>query len=673
MKQLTSDQLRSMFLKFFEEKGHAIIPGASLIPENDPTVLFTTAGMHPLVPYLLGEPHPMGKRLCDVQKCVRTGDIDDVGDDTHCTFFEMLGNWSLGDFFKKEAIEWSWEFLTSEKYLGIDPDQLAFTVFAGDEDCPRDEESAQHWMRMGVKPERIFYLPKENNWWGPAGMTGPCGPDTEMFIDTGKEKCCEECSPACDCGKYIEIWNNVFMEYNKTAEGTFEPLKQKNVDTGMGLERTIGILQGKKSVYETDLFQPILKRIEELSKKQYGQDERTTHAMRIVADHIRSATFILADPANLTPSNVDRGYVLRRLIRRAVRFGIQLGMEEGFTAKIADAVIEKYQDFYTELRDNRPRIERELIAEEQKFAKTIQQGIHEFTKLMDQLEHIEDMIHSVMGAVPSDETTRQLHQLAKQVGSTIRVPEDEKPIVEALQDMAKAFSLLQKAARKLTPLKENRKQIIDGKTAFKLYDTFGFPLEMTCELAKEKGIEVDTEGFQKQFEKHQEKSHAGAEQRFQGGLADHTEQTTRLHTATHLLNAALRKRLDPNIRQKGSNITAERLRFDFNFDRKLTPEEIQDVEDMVNEVIRQDLPITCTEMTVQEAKDQGAIGVFDDKYGTLVKVYKMGDFSMEICGGPHAKSTGELGHFKIQKESSSSAGVRRIRAVLTEDDGSSAK
>ena len=594
MKTYHSADLRAMFLKFFRDHGHAVISSASVIPENDPTVLFTTAGMHPLVPYLMGQKHPAGTRLTDVQKCVRTGDIEDVGDFSHLTFFEMLGNWSLGDYFKKEMIPWSWEFLTSEKYLGLPKDRLAFTVFAGDQDCPRDDESADLWRSCGVADDHIFYLPKENNWWGPAGVTGPCGPDTEMFIITDKEPCGPDCSPACSCGRYLEIWNDVFMQYNKKEDGTFEPLAQKNVDTGMGLERTICVLNGKKSVYETDLFENILGKIAELSGKAYGSDEATTKAFRIIADHMRTSTFIMGDDRGVSPANVDQGYVLRRLIRRAVRYGMEIGMPDGFTGEIAKVIIEQYKDVYPELKRNEAFVLEQLALEETRFAKTLKQGNREFEKLAQRV-------------------------------------------------------------------KDGR---IDGESAFHLYDTYGFPVEMTCELAKDAGLTVDMEGFKECFKKHQATSQAGAEQRFKGGLADHSAQSARLHTATHLLHAALRKVLGDEVAQKGSNITAERLRFDFSFGRKMTKEEIAEVERLVNEAIDAHAPIVCEEMTVPEAKAQGAIGLFANKYGENVKVYTMGSYSKEICGGPHATNTGDLKSFKIQKEESSSAGVRRIKAVI---------
>ncbi len=595
MKTYHSSEIRSLFLKFFESHGHTVISSASLIPENDPTVLFTTAGMHPLVPYLMGAKHPAGNRLCDVQKCVRTGDIDDVGDFSHLTFFEMLGNWSLGDFFKEQMIPWSWEFLTSEEYLGLPKDRLAFSVFAGDDDCPRDEESAQLWRDCGVADDHIFFLPKENNWWGPAGLTGPCGPDSEMFIITDKEPCCDECSPACSCGRYLEIWNDVFMQYNKKADGTFEPLSQKNVDTGMGLERTVCVLNGKKSVYETDLFENILGKIAELSGKTYASDEETTKAFRIVGDHMRTSTFIMGDDRGVSPSNVDQGYVLRRLIRRAVRYGMGIGLPDGFTGEIAKVIIAQYQDVYPELKRNEKFVLEQLSLEETRFARTLKQGNREFDKLCERLQGGQ----------------------------------------------------------------------IDGQNAFHLYDTFGFPVEMTVEVAKERGLTVDMDGFNECFKKHQQLSQAGAEQRFKGGLADSSEQTARLHTATHLMHRALRTVLGEEVAQRGSNITADRLRFDFSFGRKVTKDELAEVSRLVNEAIEASEPITCVEMTVDEAKAEGAIGLFESKYGELVKVYTMGTYSKEICGGPHASNTGELESFKIQKEESSSAGVRRIKAVIT--------
>lgn len=592
--KITSEFLREKYLGFFAERGHAVIQSASLIPENDPSVLFTTAGMHPLIPYLMGQSHPKGHRLTDVQKCVRTGDIEEVGDDSHLTFFEMLGNWSLGDYFNHQSIKWSYEFLTSKKYLGLDPDRISVTVFAGDDDAPRDEDSAKVWEECGIPKERIYYLPKKHNWWI-AGTTGPCGPDTEIFWDTGKPACSDHCDPSCDCGKYLEIWNNVFMQFNRQADGTYLPLTQKNVDTGMGLERTVCVLNGFKSVYDIDLFQGAFAKIEELSGKKYKSDPKTMRAMRIIADHVRTSTFLLGDPVGVVPSNVDQGYVLRRLIRRAVRMANSLGMPKDSIAEIAKVYIDVYKDVYPELTQNHDKIIDELNKEEDKFSKTLVAGEKEFTKV---ISHIQG-------------------------------------------------------------------NVVPGGTAFKLYDTFGFPIEMTEELAAENGYTVDVEGFKQKFAEHQAKSHAGSEQRFKGGMAEGGGiETTYLHTATHLLQAALRKVLGDEVKQKGSNITPERLRFDFSFSRPMTAEEIAETQRLVNDAIQRDLPITCEEMPIEEARKTGAIGLFGDKYGEVVKVYTMGDFSKEICGGPHAEHTGQLGHFVIQKEQSSSSGVRRIKAIL---------
>ena len=592
MKKLTSEQLRSSYLEFFKERGHAVIPSASLIPENDPSVLFTTAGMHPLVPYLLGQKHPAGKRLTDVQKCVRTGDIDEVGDATHLTFFEMLGNWSLGDYFKEESIGFSFDFLT--KVLEIPVEKIAVTVFAGDEDCPRDTFAASVWEKHGIPKDRIFYLPKKNNWWY-AGATGPCGSDTEIFIDTGKPACSDHCDPSCDCGKWVEIWNNVFMEFNRNADGKFEPLKQKNVDTGMGLERTVCMINGLKSAYETDLFADVIAKISAESGKKYGENEEDTRAIRIIADHIRTATFLIGDERGVVPSNVDQGYVLRRLIRRSVRFARQIGFDSTKLVDLAKIYIEKYKNVYPELEVNAAKIVDELTKEEERFSKTLENGLKEIEK--------------VLKYVQGDK--------------------------------------------------------LNGKTAFRLYDTFGFPIEMTEEICRERGFGVDKEGYDKAFEEHQKKSQAGAEQKFKGGLADTSKRTTYLHTATHLLLGCLKKVLGrDDIQQKGSNITAERLRFDFNFDRPLTEEEKQAVEDAVNDAIKRDIPVVCEEMTVEQAREQNAVGVFGSRYGEMVKVYTIGDVDKEICGGPHAEHTGQLVHFRILKEQSSSAGVRRIKATI---------
>ena len=598
MKQLTSESLRKMYLDFFKSKGHAIIDSASLIPENDPTVLFTTAGMHPLVPYLLGEKHPAGKRLTDVQKCVRTGDIDEVGDSSHCTFFEMLGNWSLGDYFKDEMIPWSFEFLTSPDYLGIPVEDIAITCFAGDADCPRDEESANKWIECGILPENIYFLPKSGNWWGPAGTTGPCGPDTEMHIirnHAAADKLNSEQFDEAPKGTFLEIWNDVFMQYNKNEQGKYEPLAQRNVDTGMGLERTLCILNGKDSVYETDIFEKAIRKIEQITGLKYGEGEQTTKAFRVVLDHVRTATFMLGDVKGIVPSNTDQGYILRRIIRRAVRFGRNIGLPQGALSQISKTIVDKYADVYPELVANAAKIEEELDKEEAKFSKTLAQGIKEFEKVAANLP----------------------------VGGKI-----------------------------------------DGVTAFHLYDTYGFPVEITREMAAEKSLEVDVAGYEAAFAEHQEKSRAGSEQKFACGLADHKEETTYLHTATHLLQAALKKVCSEEICQKGSNITEERLRFDFNFTRKLTPEEVKAVEDMVNDVIAQDLPVVMKEMSLEEAKAGGFTGLFESKYGEVVKTYSIGDFSKEICGGPHAEHTGLLGTFKIAKQENVSAGVKRIKAVL---------
>lgn len=593
MKKLNTHELRRLFLQFFSERGHAVIPSASLIPENDPSVLFTTAGMHPLMPYLMGAEHPAGTRLCDVQKCVRTGDIDEVGDASHLTFFEMLGNWSLGDYFKSESIAWSWEFLTDEKWLGIDKDRLYFSCFEGDENAPKDEFSHDRWVEMGVDPSHIFYLNAKHNWWIP-GTSGPCGPDTEIFFDTGKPACSDHCDPSCSCGKYLEIWNNVFMQYYKAPDGKMSQLAKKNVDTGMGLERTVATLQGAQSVYDTDAFTNILARIAELSGKNYKDNADTVKAFRIIADHIRTATFMLGDPRGVTPSNVDQGYILRRLIRRALRYAMQLEMGENALSKVAETVIADYGEVYPELNENAEHIKKELDAEELKFQRTLTNGMREFERIKNKFEN----------------------------------------------------------------------GVIDGTNAFRLFDTFGFPIEFTEEMARENGLTVDVAGFHEKFAEHQQKSKAGSEQKFKGGLADASEETAKLHTATHLMQAALKKVLGDEVAQKGSNITTERLRFDFSFPRKMTPEEIAEVEKLVNEAIAANAEITCEEMTVPEAREKGAIGLFGDKYGERVKVYTMGEYSCEICGGPHAGNTGELGTFKIKKEEASSAGVRRIKAVL---------
>ena len=591
---MKANELRQKYIDFFLSKEHRQISGASLIPENDPTVLFTTAGMHPLVPYILGAEHPSGNRLVDYQKCIRTGDIDAVGDPHHLTFFEMLGNWSLGDYFKEEAIRYSYEFLT--EWIHIDPAKLSVTVFAGDDGVPRDDFSASVWRSLGIPEDRIYFLPREDNWWGPAGEVGPCGPDSEMFIDTGRDSCGSDCRPGCKCGKYFEIWNDVFMQYRKTPEGTYVQMERQCVDTGMGIERTIAVLQGKTSVYETEVFTPIIEAIGALCGVVYGQDETKDISVRIIADHTRTSVFILGDQRGVKPSNVGQGYILRRLIRRAVRHGRKLGIEGKFLAGLAQTVIDMYSAPYPELLGNRDFVLTELALEEEKFSTTLQKGEHEFEKMLPNL------------------------------------------------------------------LKGNSR-VINGRLAFKLYDTYGFPIELTEELAKEHGFSVDSEGFNVAFEKHQEISRAGAES-FKGGLADHSDLTTELHTATHLLHQSLRKVLGEHVGQKGSNITPERLRFDFTHEAPVTPEELKQVEDMVNDVIARDLPISFETMSLEEAKEKGAIAFFESKYGEQVKVYSVGDFSKEVCGGPHVERTGTMGRFRIQKEQSSSAGVRRIKAVL---------
>lgn len=606
MKKYTRKELINLWLNFYKEKGHAVIPSASVIPENDASVLFTTAGMHPLVPYLLGESHPAGKRLTDVQKCIRTGDIDEVGDGSHLTFFEMLGNWSLGDYFKQEKVAWSYEFLTSEKYIGLKKDQLAVTCFAGDENAPKDTETHDCWLKMGVPEDRIFYCPKKDNWWEIS--RGPCGPDSEMFLDTGKEKCCPECNPSCDCGKYIEIGNDVYMQYEKISDTDYIPAKQKNVDTGFGLERNLMILNGAKSVYETELFEEPLKVIEKLSGKHYcDEGDENTRSFRIIADHIRTATAILGDKKGIVPSNTDAGYILRRLIRRSIRCMKNLGIEAGHLGEIANCYIEMFKEDYPEFLENKERIITELNKEEEKFLKTLSFGVKEFQKVINGIErHIE---------------------FAKNTGEKVE-------------------------------------KIISGKQAFRLYETFGFPLEMTIEMANEQGYSVDSEGFKLAMQEHQELARTTSAGKFKGGLADDSEKTTKLHTAVHLMNAGLRKILNDKVFQKGSNITSERARFDFSYDKAMTKEEIAKVEDFVNDAIKQAIPVECSQMSVDEAKKSGAIGVFDNKYGDIVKVFTIGNVSKEICGGPHAKNTADLGHFKIIKEESCGAGVRRIKAIL---------
>ena len=581
-------EIRNKYLNFFKKHGHAVIPSAPLIPENDPSVLFTTAGMQPLVPYLLGEKHPAGKRLTDYQKCVRTNDIEEVGDNRHLTYFEMLGNWSLGDYFKEEAVSMSFEFLTKE--LGIPADKISVTCFAGDEDAPRDEVTAECWRKAGIPDERIYFYGKDDNWWI-AGEDGPCGPDTEMFYDTGKEPCSENCQPSCDCGKYVEIWNNVFIEYYKSKDGKYSKLKQQNVDTGMGLERITFLLQGKTTPFDTELFAPVMEKLESLQKVD------DIKSRRIIAEHLRSSMMIISDGGR--PSNIDRGYILRRLIRRMTRHlnKLQISLDE--LGELIELDIDILKEMYPELDKNRDTIKQVILEEKDKFVKTLSHGEKEFEKAIQRL-------------------------------------------------------------------KQENKDTIDGQTIFKLYETYGFPPEITSDLAEEQGFKIDMTEFDKLFKEHQDKSRMGSEQKFKGGLADQNEQTIKYHTATHLLHKALQIVLGDHAKQKGSNITTERLRFDFSHPEKMTKEQLQQVEDIVNEKIKEDLPVTCEEMTVEEAKKAGATGLFENKYGEKVKVYTIGDFSKEICGGPHVKHTGELGKFKILKEESSSAGVRRIKAVFVD-------
>ena len=579
-------EIRNKYLNFFKNHGHKVIKSASLIPENDPSVLFTTAGMHPLVPYLLGEKHPEGTRLTDYQKCLRTVDIDEVGDNRHLTYFEMLGNWSLGDYFKEESIQMSFDFLTKE--LNIPVSKLSVTCFGGDNDAPRDEISANCWKKAGIPEDRIYFFGKDDNWWI-AGEEGPCGPDTEIFYDTGKEKCSENCNPSCDCGKYVEIWNNVFMEYFKNSDGTYSKLKQKNVDTGLGLERMAMLLQGKETPFDIELFKPVM---DELKKKSKIDD---INSRRIVAEHLRASIMVVNDGGR--PSNVDRGYILRRLIRRMTRHLTKLGIELEYLESLIEISIDSLKEMYPELLENKEIIKNVIVEEKNKFVKTLKNGEREFEKALNNI---------------------------KSKG-------------------------------------ENK---ICAEVVFNLYETYGFPPEMTVELAKENNVEVNLEDFDKMFKEHQEKSRMGNDKKFKGGLAEQNEMTIKYHTATHLLHKALQIVLGEHAVQKGSNITSERLRFDFANPQKVTKEQLEQVEKIVNEQIQRKLDVVCEEMSLEEAKKSGAMGLFESKYGEKVKVYTIGDFSKEICGGPHVKNTSELGTFKIKKEEASSAGVRRIKAIL---------
>ncbi|MBI5304186.1 MAG: alanine--tRNA ligase [Chloroflexi bacterium] len=586
---MQANELRERYQQFFEARGHKRIRSAPLVPENDPTVLFTTAGMHPLVPFLLGEPHPLGRRLVDVQKCLRTDDIDEVGDTSHLTFFEMLGNWSLGDYFKAESLAWSFEFLTRD--LAIEPTRLSVTVFAGDADAPRDDVSAEIWRRLGIPENRIFYLPKRDNWWGPAGTTGPCGPDSEIFYDTGKPDH-PGCMPGCHCGKWFEIWNNVFMEFNKTSDGRYEKLKQQCVDTGMGVDRTAAVLQGLDDVFLVETLYPLIQRIETLSGLRYADNPR---AFRVIADHVRASTFAIADGA--TPSNVEAGYVIRRLIRRAVRYGREVNITRDFCAELSGIVVDLFAHAYPELAQRRVHIADTLAREEIKFQSALARGLGEYHKVVEQI-------------------------------------------------------------------RTHGENTIPASEAFNLFETFGFPLPLTVELAREQGLSVDETGFEALYREHKEESRRGSEHKFKGGLADHAETTTRLHTATHLLHQALRQVLGTSVHQMGSNITAERLRFDFSYPEKLTPEQIAEVERIVNEQIANDLLVSVEVMPLDQATASGALAFFGEKYGDQVKVYSIGGFSKEVCGGPHVTRTNELGRFKIAKQEAVGQGVRRVRAVL---------
>ena len=607
--KITRKELLNKWFEFFESKNHVRIKSASVIPENDPSVLFTTAGMHPLVPYLLGQPHPKGKRLCDVQKCIRTGDIDEVGDNCHLTFFEMLGNWSLGDYFKQEKVKWSYEFLTSPKFLNLGKDGFAVTCFAGNETVEKDNETAKLWEECGVPADRIYFLPKSENWW--EINRGPCGPDSEMFLDTGKPKCSEDCSPACNCGKFMEIGNDVYMQYNRIGDDEYIPATQKNVDTGFGVERCLVVLNGEKSVYvASESFAKALKMLEELSNKKYNDDgDAFTRSFRIICDHLRASTFILGDEKGIVPSNVGQGYILRRLIRRTIRHMRTLGISAGHLGEIAKTYIEYFGEDYPELNDNKDKIINELNKEEEKFLKTIEAGTREFEKVVNGIE--------------------RKNQFMKQSNPNY--------------------------------LEET---VINGKSAFRLFDTFGFPIEMTIEMANERGYSVDKNGFDEAFRQHQELARTASAGSFKGGLADDSVWTTRLHTANHILLAGLRKMFGSQVEQKGSNITSERLRFDFNFDRKLTDEEVKQLEDFVNDAIKREIPVERLEMTFAKAKELGGYGIHKADENDIVSVYKIGDVDFQICGGPHANNTRELVNFKISKQEAVSAGVRRIKAVI---------
>ncbi|WP_250860498.1 alanine--tRNA ligase [Oceanirhabdus seepicola] len=592
---MTANELRKLYVSYYKERRHEVAAAASLVPENDASVLYTTAGMQPLIPYLLGQEHPLGKRLVNVQRCVRTGDIEEVGDDYHLTVFEMLGNWSLGDYFKKEAITMSFGFLTEQ--LNIPVSKLAVTVHKGNDKVPYDAEATETWLELGLSKEQIFYYGEDENWWGPAGETGPCGPDSEMFYVNDLPDCCEECGPACSCGKYVELGNNVFMTYNKDKDGNLTELKQKNVDVGLGFERLLILANNLQNVYETDLFVPLINKLEEISGVSYDKSNEKTY--RVICEHTRAAVFILADPKKIVPSNSEQGYILRRLIRRTIRMIHKLGVKKSILPELAEEVIKMYGEAYPEVKSCSETIIEELRKEYDKFNKTLQSGLK--------------MANKYFGKLKAGEC-------------------------------------------------------LNSEQAFKLYDTYGFPIEFTLELAEEKEILVDVDGFKAKFEEHQKKSRTGSVGKFKGGLTEHNNNSIKLHTATHLLNGALRQVLGDQVFQRGSHINSERLRFDFSFDRKLTEEEITQVESIVNRAIHHKIDVKCVEMNLDYAKNSGAIGVFDSKYGNIVKVYEIPGYSLEICGGPHVSNTSELGYFKIIKEQSSSSGVRRIKAIVDFDN-----
>ena len=647
MKWTSLNDLREKYLAFFESKGHLRLPSFSLVPNNDKSLLLINSGMAPMKKFFTGEEVPPRNRVCTCQKCIRTPDLERVGHTArHGTYFEMLGNFSFGDYFKNEAIPWAWEFLTET--LEIPGELLWPSIYEN------DDEAFEIWNKnVGVPAERIVRLGKADNFWEHG--QGPCGPCSEIYFDRGEKHGCgsPDCKPGCDCDRFMEIWNNVFSQFNNDGAGNYTELVQKNIDTGMGLERLACVMQGVDNMFEVDSIRKVLDTVCTIAGKEYGADEETTRAVRVVADHLRTSTFILGDDRGVSPSNTDQGYILRRLIRRAVRYGMSLGMADGFTAEIAQVIINQYKEVYPELERNAAFVTEQLKLEEGRFARTLKQGEKEFEKVYTNTVNLKALLDSILTAEDKVAFAQEMAKVKK-----LRPSPDMMPIIEAA-NAADEAALVAAVNARMASL-----NVLDGRSAFKLYDTFGFPIEMTIERAAEKGLTVDEADFAERFKQHQEKSHQGAEQKFKGGLADHSEQTAKLHTATHLLHSALRKVLGDEVAQKGSNITAERLRFDFSFGRKMTAEEIAEVERLVNVAIEAKAPVVCEEMTVPEAKEKGAIGLFESKYGEKVRTYKMGEFSFEICGGPHAENTGDLGSFKIQKEESSSAGVRRIKAVI---------